>query len=255
MMTLPPLSHPRELILSVDTIADVPALLRENLSSEELAVTSIFFDIDWSALTVSRDTFFCDEIKFWVHEELLSGRITPQKRTEIHSWIINFPARSQEGEITRKVIAELKEIVPCFVYLTARRAAIEKTTIRHLVEANLPEGTPLNSFPKGIVSTNGLAKSASANDLYYDEDAVRATHSMVLVDDSEDYVREFATVCGTLGVRYIGIRYAREKEIPNPIQSEAITEFLQRNGLLPKEEDPSAAPPLTEIKTSDDPQG
>lgn len=255
MMTLPQLSHPRELILSVDTIADVPGLLKENLSPEELAVTSIFFDIDWTALTVSRDTFFCDEIELWVHEELLSGRITPQKRTEIHSWVMNFPAQSREGAITQHVIAELKKMVPCFVYLTARRDSIAEITKRHLAEAELPLGTALSTSPQGLVSTNGFPKADSAEDLYYEEETVNATRCMVLIDDSEVYVRDFASVCDTLGVRYIGIHYAREKEIPNPIRSEAITKFLQRNGLLPEAEDLSKTPPLAEVKTSDEPQG
>lgn len=250
MTTLSPSLRSPEFIFSVDTIADVPNLLRKNLSPEELAVTSIFFDIDWTALKVSRETFSADELELWVHNELSSGRLSDRERTKIHSWVQSLPAQSREGAITQEAITELKEMVPCFIYLTARKASITEITLRHLAEAGLPQGTPLESFPEGVVSTDGFAKSTFAEALHYDEEIVKETRCMVLVDDSLPYIEDFAQVSDTLDVRYMGIHYARPKEIPSPIRSEAIAKLLQRHGLIPGRKDS-----LRETKTSERPQG
>lgn len=250
MTTFSPSLHSPEFIFSINTIADVPNVLRKNLSPEELAVTSIFFDIDWTTLKVSQETFSSNELELWVHNELSSGRINERERAEIHAWVQRFPAESREGTITQRVIAELKTMVPCFIYLTARRTSIAQTTIRHLVEAGLPQGTPLELFPEGVVSTNGFRKSIFAIDLHGDEEAVNATRCMVLIDDCLPYIEDFSEVSDALGVRYMGIHYARPKEIPSPIRSEAIAKLLQRHGLIPGRKDS-----LRETKTSERPQG
>ena len=217
---------PLRSIFRIEKLAEVLPIIGENL-----ARTTIFQDIDETALHLVRGGIDYRDLVRWANEKLQSGFCSHEEASRLNLWALNtFPPVPVEP-ISLDLCRRLQATAKAYIYLTARNASISKLTQKHLGE--FPPGLRIPGVaPEGVYFTNATSKAKAIQHLNKVSEVIRASEIFVLIDDNFGYLEPVASECADLGKTVLCLYYAKPY-IPNFPSDEAVNTLLAEDGLRP----------------------
>ena len=213
-------------IIRIEKIAAALPIIGENL-----ARTTIFKDIDETALHLVREGIDFRDFTYWAEKKYRSGLLSQKELSRLGLWALNsfpsVPVEPDSLDLCRRLQASAK----AYLYLTARSTDISDLTEKHLRE--FPPGLCIpHSAPKGVYFTNATSKAAAIQHLNKISEAIRTSEIFVLIDDNIRYITPVVSECNRLGKTIICLHYTKPY-IPKVPTDSAVNALLIQDRLRP----------------------
>lgn len=213
-------------IVRIEKIAEAIRIIGENLPR-----TTIFKDIDETALHLVRESIDFRDFTCWAEKKHRLGHLSQRELSRLGLWALNsFPSVPVEPD-SLDLCKRLQTTAKAYIYLTARNANISDLTEKHLHE--FPPGLRIpHSAPKGVYFTNGTSKAAAIRHLNMISEAIRTSEIFVLIDDNINYLTPVVSECNRLGKTVICLHYTKPY-IPKIPTDDAVNALLIQDHLRP----------------------